>query len=442
MLTRRRFVHAASLAALAARLGNLHAEPAPEVRPPSPNGGPKLRVACVGVGGKGTSDTQALASEQIVALCDVDTHQARINLAAFPTLPHYRDFRQMLDECQDRIDAVSVSTPDHMHFPVALMAIERGKHVFVQKPMTHTIAEARILKAAAAKAGVMTQMGNQGQAGEGARLTKEWIEAGVIGQVREVHCWTNRPVWPQGGPLSEPTAPIPATLDWNLWQGVAAERDYSPLIVPFKWRGYWNYGCGALGDMGCHLLNNPFWALDLRGPVRVSAQSEGASAVAAPKWSIITYEYPARGSRPALKLFWYDGGKLPPIPEELGPDGKLAPSGTYYRGEQAILMDGTNYGNSPRLIPEEKMNAFTRRPPKIVARVKGGIHADWIAACKGQGPAPCSNFVDHAADLTEMTLLGNVAIRAGKPIEWDPVRGVCPGAPEVSRFLSQNYRLF
>ena len=178
----------------------------------------------------------------------------------------------MLTEMGDRIDAVTVSTPDHMHFPVALMAIEMGKHVYVQKPLTHTIAEARILKAAAAKHGVVTQMGNQGHANEGTRLTKEWIEAGVIGTVREVHFWTNRPVWPQGIPL--PAAqPAPDTMDWNLWLGVAPERSYNSTIAPFKWRGYWDYGCGALGDMGCHIMDAAFWTLDLRGDVSISAHS-------------------------------------------------------------------------------------------------------------------------------------------------------------------------
>jgi predicted dehydrogenase len=442
MLTRRQFIQSASAAALVAGIPNLRGTVPAPARFKNLATGRRLRIAGVGVGNRGGIDTQACAGEEIVALCDVDAVQARATFLAFPAVAQYRDFRKMLDELHDRIDAVTVSTPDHMHFPVAMMAIERGKHVFVQKPLAHTIGEAQLLKAAAARAGVVTQMGNQGQASEGALITKEWIDAGVIGPVREVHCWTNRPIWPQGVLLPDPVTTIPETLDWNLWQGVAPERRYSPQYVPFKWRGYWDYGCGALGDMGCHVLNNPFLALDLRGPVRVSAQCAGASEVAAPRWSVITYEYPARGSRPPVKLVWYDGGKLPPVPAELGPGGKLARSGAYYRGDRGTIMDGTNYGTSPRLIPEEKMQAFTVRPPKILPRVKGGIHADWIAACKGEGPAPCSNFVDHAADLTELVLLGNVAIRSGKPIDWDPVRGVCVGAPEMARFIHKKYRLF
>lgn len=347
----------------------------------------------------------------------------------------------MFDEAGDTFDAVTVSTTDHMHFPIAMMALERGKHVFVQKPLTHTLEEARALKAAAAKSGLVTQMGNQGQAGEGARLAKEWIEAGVIGQVREVHCWDQRPVWPQGIPLPAPAKETPSSIDWNLWLGVAPVREYSPELAPRKWRGFWDYGCGALGDMGCHLLNAPFWALDLRGDVRLTAQSEGNSEVCAPKWSTITYDYPARGSRAPVKLLWFDGGKRPPVPKELGPNAKLGNGGVIYYGDTGVIMDGTNYGSSPRLIPEEKMRTFTDRPAKRLPRVPGGIMKDFIQACKG-GTAPCSNFVDHAADLTEMVLLGNLAIRAGQPIDWDSARGVCRNLPSASRFIHKNYRIF
>ncbi|HRE81418.1 MAG TPA: Gfo/Idh/MocA family oxidoreductase [Opitutaceae bacterium] len=401
----------------------------------------KLRIAGIGVGGKGSTDLLNCADEDIVALCDVDFKQGSPSFLRWPHLPRFRDYRQMFDQIGDQFDAVTVSTTDHMHFPITMMALERGKHVFVQKPLSHTIGEARALKEAAKKYGLVTQMGNQGQAGEGARLAKEWIEAGVIGAVREVHCWDLRPVWPQGIPLPTPVKEIPATIDWNLWLGVAPERDYSPLIAPFKWRGFWDYGCGALGDMGCHLLNAPFWALNLRGDVRISAQSEGNSEVSAPKWSIITYEYPARGDLPPVKLTWFDGGKLPPVPKELGAGAKLPKGGVIYYGDRGAIMDGTNYGSSPRLIPEEKMAAFTDRPAKKLPRVTGGIMKDFVNACKG-GPAPCSNFIDHAADLTEMVLLGNLAIRAGAPIDWDSKSGLCRGLPSASRFVHKNYRVF
>jgi predicted dehydrogenase len=359
-----------------------------------------------------------------------------------PAAARYRDFRQMFEEMGDRIDAVTISTPDHMHFPAALMAIQLGKHVRVQKPLTHTIEEARILKAAALKAGVVTQMGNQGHSNEGTRLTKEWIDAGVIGTVREVHFWTQRPIWPQGVALPSAEA-VPNSLDWNLWLGVAPERSYSKEILPFNWRGFWDYGCGALGDMGCHIMDAAFWALDLRGNVRVSATSDGCSDVSCPRSSIVTYEFPQRGARAPLKVFWYDGQNKPPVPKELGPDGKLSPGGSLFYGDKGVLLDTDDYNGSPRLIPDERMKAFTNRPPRTIPRVsKANSYQEWISACKGQGPAPGSNFVDHACDLTEFVLLGNVAIRAGQPIEWDAERMTCTNLPEADRFIRKSYRVY
>ena len=348
----------------------------------------------------------------------------------------------MLAEMGDRIDAVTVSTPDHMHFPVALMAIEMGKHVYVQKPLTHTIAEARQLKAAAAKAGVVTQMGNQGHANEGTRLTKEWLDAGVIGTVREVHLWTDRPIWPQGVPY--PAAQeVPATLDWKLWQGVAPVHDYSGAIMPFNWRGFWDYGCGALGDMGCHVMDAAFWALDLRGNVSVSAVSEGGTDVSCPHSSVITYDFPQRGGRAPVKVVWFDGKKMPPTPKELGPDGKLPGNGSIYYGDKGVLINTDAYNAAPRLIPEERMKAFTERPKHTIPRVpKSNPHLEWIAACKGVGPAPGSNFIDHSVDLTEFVLLGNVAVRAGQRIEWDAANMTCSNLPDADRFLRKSYRVY
>jgi predicted dehydrogenase len=443
--TRRRFLQTASLAALAAGVPSSWAKAAaadPRFKH-LVNPGRKLRIASVGAGGKAYSDIIGCATEDIVALCDVDYATGARAFHEFPLAARYRDFRQMLNEMGDRIDAVIVTTPDHMHFPVALMAIERGKHVYVQKPLTHTIGEARILKQAALKAGVVTQMGNQGHANEGTRLTKEWIEAGVIGEVREVHCWTNRPIWPQGMKLPGTEGAIPPTMDWNLWLGVAPKREYNQAIAPFNWRGYWDYGCGALGDMACHLMDAPFWALNLRGPVKVSAVSEGNSEVTCPNWSVITYEFPARGSLPPLKMVWYDGNKLPDVPPELGAGGKLPQGGVIYRGDKGVILAEGDYGNSPRLIPEERMKDFRNRPPKTIPRVpKADPYQEWIAACKGAGPAPGSNIPEHAADLTELVLLGNVAVRAGQPIDWDPVAGKCVGLPSADRFIHKSYRLF
>ncbi|OAM88805.1 Gfo/Idh/MocA family oxidoreductase [Termitidicoccus mucosus] len=455
--TRRRFLQTSTLAALAATLplGRLRAADAPAARFKNlVTSGRKLRIAAIGVGGRGSAHLAHCAAEELVAMCDVDFDRARKSFALYPHVPRYRDYRQMFDEMGDRIDAVVISTPDHMHFPPALMAIERGKHVYVEKPMTHTIGEARILKAAAIKHGVVTQMGNQGHAGEGCRLIKEWIEAGVIGPVREVHSWTNRPVWPQGiefpapDPRDKKTAgPVPGTLDWNLWLGVAPEREYDKRILPFNWRGLWDYGCGALGDMGCHIMDAPFYALDLRGPVRVSSESEGGSAVAAPKWSVITYEFPARGALPPVKYVWYDGdekdgARRPPVPEELGPDAQLSKGGSIYIGDKGKLYDTSDYGGAPRILPAERAQAFTR-PPKTLPRVpKSDNKLEWINACKGSGIAPCSNFVDHACDLTEVVLLGNLALRAGQPIQWNPATASCDGRPDLDRYINKNYRLF
>lgn len=446
-ITRRHFLQTASLAALAAgvlprSLAGEDAKVAPARFKNLVTDGRKLRVACVGIGGKGYSDTMACLDEDIVALCDVDFVNGGRSFAELPLAARYRDYRQMLAEMGDRIDAVTVSTPDHMHFPVALMAIEMGKHVYVQKPLTHTIEEARILKAAAAKHGVVTQMGNQGHANEGTRLTKEWIDAGLIGNVREVHMWTNRPIWPQGVPL--PAAqPVPATIDWNLWQGVAAEHGYSSQIMPFNWRGFWEYGCGALGDMGCHVMDAAFWTLDLRGNCTVSAVSDGATEVSCPHSSIVTYEFPQRGNRAPVKVVWYDGNKMPPTPQELGPNDKLPDNGSIYYGDKGVLLNTDTYNASPRLLPEARMKAFTDRPKRTIPRVpKSNPHLEWIAACKGQGPAPGSNFVDHSVDLTEFCLLGNVAVRSGGRLEWDAARMSFTNAPAADRFLRKSYRIY
>jgi predicted dehydrogenase len=408
----------------------------------------KVRLACIGAGGRGYSDLTGLANAgaEIVGLCDVHFSRASRAFHEYPRAARYRDFRQMLDEMGSQIDAVCVATPDHMHFPAALMAIERGKHVYVEKPLTHTIGEARILKAAAQKHCVVTQMGNQGHTNEGTRLAKEWIEAGVIGHVREVHGWTDRPVWPQAIPWpgkdTKETKDDPATLDWNLWLGVAPAREYIPNIAPFNWRGFWDYGCGALGDMGCHTMDAPCWALSLTGDCKVTADQEGGTVVCGPKASTITYEFPARGSLPPVKYVWYDGGRTPSTPAELGADGKLSEGGTLYFGDKGILYSPDDYGATIKLLPESRMKEFTHRPPKKYDRVpKANPHREWLAAIQG-GPVPGSNIVDHSAGLTEFVLLGNLALRTGKPIHWDSTRGVCTGLPETQILIQKNYRVY
>lgn len=442
LFSRRSFLRTAALAAAATAASPwVRGQAAPASRYRNLITGRKLRIAAVGLGGKGYSDLKACTGEEIVALCDVDFARGAQTFHEHQGVARYRDFRQMLDEMGDQIDAVTIATPDHMHFPVAMMALERGKHIYVQKPLTHTIGEARALKQAAAKAGVVTQMGNQGHANEGTRLVKEWIEAGAIGPVREVHCWTNRPVWPQGVSFPAPVGAHPGEIDWNLWLGVAPAQPFMPGVAPFNWRGFWDYGTGALGDMGCHIMDAPFWALDLRGPVRIEATSVGNTAVSAPKSSVLKFHFPARGSRPPLEFTWSDGGNKPPRPPELEADIEMPKGGCYYRGDKGVIFSPTDYCESPRLIPDEAMKAF-QRPEKTIPRVpRGNPHLEWINAIKG-GPAPGSDIADYSADLTEFVLLGNLAIRLGQPIEWDSASGTCVGLPAADRLIHKSYRVF
>ncbi|TVR50871.1 MAG: gfo/Idh/MocA family oxidoreductase [Puniceicoccaceae bacterium] len=401
----------------------------------------KVRIAVIGAGGRGHGNLHGVAGEDIVALCDVDFRQARRAFQEFLHVPRYRDFRAMLDEMDEQIDAVVISTPDHMHYPPALMAIERGKHVYIEKPLTHTVGEARALKAAAAKAGIVSQMGNQGHANEGTRRVKEWIAAGAIGTVREVHSWSDRPIWPQGIELPRSSDHPPETLDWNLWLGVAPDRAFAHGIAPFRWRGFWDYGCGALGDMGCHLMDAPFWALDLRGSVKITARSSGNSAVCAPRSSVVRYRFPERDGRPALDYYWYDGGEKPPLPPGFAEGAELPNSGSYYLGDDGVLYSPGDQSTSPRLLPEERMRSFERPAPTLPRVPRANAHHEWINAIKGGEPAG-SDIVTHSADLTEFCLLGNLAIRFDTEIDWDGEAGVCRGLPEADRLIHKSYRLF
>ncbi len=399
----------------------------------------KLNIASVGCGGQGGNDIGNFAGENIVALCDVDFARAAGSFKRFPEAKRFRDYREMLTEMADQIDAVQISTPDHTHFPVAMMAMEMGKHIYLQKPIAHTVTEARLLAEAARKYKVVTQMGNQGHSNEGTRLVKEWIEAGVIGEVKEVHLWTNRPVWPQNVPVPEKGMNPPPTLDWNRWLGVAPFRAYNSAYMPFNWRGWWEWGCGAIGDMGCHTMDASFWALNLGAPSRVSAEVDGGSALSCPAGSIITYEFPARKGMPPVTMKWFDGSKKPPRPPTLEADRPMSGSGQLYFGSKGVIMDTNDYCDSPRLIPESAMKDFTR-PPKTLERIKEGHYQNWVRAIKGEIEAASSNF-DHAGPLTEMALLGNVAIRSGVPFKWDPKALRCD-RPEAQAFIDKTYRMF
>jgi predicted dehydrogenase len=403
--------------------------------------GRKLNIACIGVGGKGASDVNGVASENIVALCDVDEKRGAQTFKKYPNAKRYQDFRKMLLEMDDQIDAVTVSTPDHMHFTAAMMAIKMGKHVFVQKPLTHTVAEAREIAEAARKHKVATQMGIQGHAANGIRRMREWMGVKAIGDVSEVHIWTNRPIWPQGIKEPLPQQPVPKTLNWNLWQGVAHERDYNAGYLPFNWRGWWEYGCGALGDIGCHAFDCAFDVLKLGSPTSIEAEVDQVNPQTAPKWSKIIYNFPANGDRGPVKLFWYDGGKRPPRPKDLEP-GRHIPGGIggqLWYGTEGTIMVSDVYCNSARIIPETKMHDFlkNRRPPQTEKKSIGHVK-EWLEACRGGAPAG-ANF-NYAAPLTEVVLLGNLAVRTGGKIEWDAEKMVCTNMPKANRYLKKQYR--
>src|SRR5262245_7870482 len=402
----------------------------------------RLTIGAIGAGGKGAVDVAGCDSENIIALCDVDEKNAADTYKKHPNAKHYKDFRIMLEK-EKSIDAVTVSTPDHMHFPAAMMAIKLRKHVYCQKPLTHTVAEARQLVEAARKYKVATQMGNQGHSDRVLGRNVELVPAGVIGQVREAHCWTDRPIWPQGINRPTDTVPVPTTLDWDLWLGVAPWRPYSPAYVPFKWRGFWDFGTGALGDMGCHVYAMPFWALNLGAPTGVVAEQEGMTEESPPKWSIITYEFPERrgnGKNNSLvpaKFVWYDGGKKPSA--DLVKGKKLPTNGVILVGDTDTLYVPSYWGKG-EFLSGAKYDDFNSVPETLpkADNFDRRHYEEWIAACKG-GPKPYSNF-DNSGPLTEMVLLGNVALRAGKSIEWDANRLKVTNDRSANQFLTKKYR--
>lgn len=415
-----------------------------------------LHIATVGVGGQGASNTAACAKENIVALCDVDDHLAASVYETYPNAATYRDFRVMLEKQKD-IDAVIVATPDHTHAVIAMAAMQLGKHVFVQKPLTRTLWEARLLTEAARKYKVVSQMGNQGHSGEGVRLIEEWIADGAIGKVHDVHCWTNRPIWPQGMPRPVDRPPVPDGLDWDLWIGPSPMRDYHPTYHPFSWRSWFDFGAGALGDMACHVMDASYTALKLGSPTSVTGyiayqvverprkDGKGVSRVrldykdSYPMASVIHYHFPARGKHyPALELHWYDGGILPERPEELEPDRRLPESGTIFVGDKGKLVSET-YSESPRLIPESRMKAY-KQPRKTIPRIEKANHEqNWIDACKGKGKA-VSTF-DYAGPFTETVLLGNLSVLyPGKKLEWDGVNLQVTNVAEANEFIKPKFR--
>jgi len=417
----------------------------------SPN--EKLHIAGIGVGGMGASNLAACSAENIVALCDIDSDYAGKTFAKYPRAKQYRDFREMLDRQKD-IDAVIVATPDHSHAVIALTAIRHGKHVYVQKPMTHSVHEARVLTEAARKHKVMTQMGNQGQSGDGGRLIREWIADGAIGAVREVHAWTNRPVWSQSVEVERPkeTPPVPASLDWDRWIGPAAYRPYHPSYHPGTWRAWWDFGTGSLGDLGCHILSAPFWALNLKYPVSVEGcistyweglwQKTDPKNEQYPRSTIVRYKFPAREGMPEVKLTWWDGGMMPARPEELEEGRRMGDSdgGVLFFGDKGILMCGC-HGSSPRLIPETRMREY-EQPAHTIPRIpggQGGHEKDWVRSCKDGKPAS-SNF-DYSGPLSEMVLMGNLAVRfPNRRLLWNGEKMQVTNDATADAYVRRQYR--
>lgn len=403
-------------------------------KPPSE----KLNIAAVGIGGRGFNDIRAVAGENIVALCDVDQRYAARAYKAWPEAKRHVDFRKML-ETQKDIDAVVVATPDHLHAVVSMAAMQLGKHLYCEKPLTHSAHEARKIGEAARASKVATQMGNQGQASESARRISEMIADGAIGKIREVHAWSNRlpDISQRGIPRPSDRPPVPGSLDWDLWVGPSPMRPYHPSYLPFSWRGWWDFGTGVLGDIGCHQLSTVFKTLKLGHPASVEACSTNwqrpkeISNETAPLASITHYRFAASDDHGPLSIFWYDGGMRPPRPEELEPGVPFAVNdGILYVGDK-----GKIYGD--RLIPESRMKDY-KMPPKTLPR-SPGHHNEWIIACKG-GPAAGSNFPDHAAHLAEVVLLGNIAIRMNTRLDWDPVNMKFPGNAEAEKFINPPYR--
>ena len=440
-VTRRYFLMGSALTAGALAAGAGTGTAADEARRPksrrvSPN--EKLNVAGIGVGGQGGRDVDAMRTENIVALCDVDDAHAANTFNRYPDAKKYRDYRVMLEKQKD-IDAVVIGVPDHQHAIVAMTAIRMGKHVYCEKPLTHSIHEARVLAQTACDAKVATQMGNHGQASEESRLLCEYIWDGAIGNVREIHGWCNRnpSISPRGMGRPEGSSPVPSTLDWDLWLGPAPFRPYvEGVYLPFIWRGWWDFGTGVLGDIGCHNFAAIFKALKLGAPTSVEATSTAAqtsaeiNAESAPIASIVHYEFPAVDDRPAVSLTWWDGGMMPWRPEELEPDRAFGGGdGMLYVGDKGKMLNH-------RLIPESRMEEYGS-PPQKLERSPG--HAEeWIEACKGGKPAG-SNF-DVAGPLTEAVLLGNIAIRTQKKLLWDGPNMTVTNVPEANQYVNPPYR--
>ncbi len=459
--TRRQFLHTTALVGAAALTGCATAAP----RKLAAN--EKLNIGVVGAGGKGASDTEHCATENIIALCDVDANTLAQAKKKYPNARTYQSWREMLKK-EPTLDAVIVSTPDHMHALVAATAIKMGKHVYCQKPLVQTISEARLLRKLAKEYGVVTQMGNQGSAEDGLRRAVEVVQAGLIGPVREVYVWSNRPIWPQGMPRPDGSDPVPPTLDWDLWLGPAKFRPFKKEVYhTFKWRGWQDFGTGALGDMACHTCNMPFRALHLGYPTEVEAWTSPINQESYALKSKIRFQFPARENLVPATLWWFDGGNPKPDnpyvhdgnnkpPAAVTADieammGSVPGSGCLLVGDKGKLFSPDDYGanffvklTDDKEFVASKNSAAVKAIPQTIPRnaFSGDTdkrhHLEWIAGCKG-GPVPYSNF-DVAAYLTEIILLGCVAMRTGKKLEWDGPNMRATNAPEAAQYITRDNR--
>ncbi len=441
-ITRRSFLSgAAALAAGAAGAGTSRRIPRPD----------KLNLAVVGAGGRGADNLQDFdktGAVNVVALCDCDQNRAANSFKRYPDAKRYSDWRKMF-EAEKSFDAVLVATPDHNHAIVSVHAMNLGKHVYCEKPLAHSVWEVRQMAKAAAEKGVATQMGTQGHAYEGTRRAVEVIRSGAIGDVAELHVWTDRPAgwWPQGVTRPKETPAVPDGLDWDVWLGPSPARPYNPAYVPFKWRGFWDFGTGAIGDMGIHNLDTAFWALELGPPSSVEIKDCSPLLTGpemketAPLWSIMELQFPARGDKPAVKMLWYDGGKLPPKELFHGEPLGSKDGGSLVIGTKGTLYTRTWHGGENEsdmfvMLPRKQFEGF-QRPAETIPRT-ASHHQEWVDACRGQGKS-LSNF-GYASVLTESLLLGNVALRVGKKLEWDAAAMRAKGCPEADRFIKPEFR--
>ncbi len=446
---RRSFLHGASVAGFGIFASGRHGEAGAV----SPN--ETLNIACIGVGGKGESDTRhASKFGKIVAVCDIDEQRGGANFERFKDAKRYHDYRKLLEEMGSKIDAVTVSAPDHHHAPAAVMAMRLGKHVYCQKPLTHSVWEARLMRETAREKGVCTQMGNQGTANPGFRRGVEIIRSGAIGEIREVHVWTNRPFkyWKQAPDLvarPQDTPGIPNHVHWYEFLGPAPDRPYHPVYHPHNWRGWWDFGTGSLGDMACHTTNLAFMALKLGLPTRVSAHSGEINPETYPAWATITYEFPAREGLPPVKLTWNegarDGRRNLPFAELFPPGFRYSDSGSLFVGSKGKLYSPSDNGADQILLPEAEFKGFHAPPPSL-PRIEGKDDEDqdhkqeWIEAIRANKPAHALSNFAYASTVTEAMLLGNVAVRSGETIEYDPASGRITNSSSASQYLKPYFR--